>query len=54
MNPPTLTWLGALGFLLGLTVLGSAWLLVLSAMVILTGVIWGVLSFVFPSLRSYK
>lgn len=51
MNPSTLTWLGALGFLLGLTVLGSAWLLVLSAMVVMTGVIWGVICFIFPSLR---
>lgn len=47
MNPSHLIWLGVLGILLGGSRWGSAWLLVLSALVFLTGVIWALICFVF-------
>jgi len=44
MNPSHLIWLGALGILLGGSRWGSAWFLVLSALIFLTGLICFVFS----------
>jgi len=47
MTPSHLVWLGVLGILLGGSRWGSAWLLVLFALVFLTGVVWALICFVF-------